>query len=152
MKSSRFALACSVSALALMSACSSSPPRNDAVFDGPRTSSNMAAGYGNVSNIEIVPASARTSGGGAVLGAVIGGVLGNQVGSGNGRTAATVIGAVGGAAVGNQIEGRNRGDNELYRVSVRLDNGSMAQFDYQQINDLRIGDRVMVRDGQLHRA
>lgn len=151
MKSPRLALISSVSALALMGACSSNPPRNDAVFDSTRSTS-MAVGYGNVSNIEIVPVSARTSGGGAVLGAVIGGVLGNQIGSGSGRTAATVIGAVGGAAVGNQIEQRNKSDNEVYRVSVRMDNGVMAQFDYQRIDDLRVGDRVVVRDGQLHRA
>ncbi|MES2958891.1 MAG: glycine zipper 2TM domain-containing protein [Pseudomonadota bacterium] len=153
MKTPRFALVCSASVLALtLGACSSSPPRNDtAVFDGTRSSS-MAMGYGNVSNIEIVPVSARTSGGGAVLGAVIGGVLGNQVGSGSGRTAATVIGAVGGAAVGNQIEQRNKSDNEVYRVTVRLDSGDRAQFDYQRIDDLRVGDRVVVRDGQLHRA
>jgi len=151
MKSPRFALVCSVSALALMGACSSSPPRNEAVFDGTRSTS-MAMGYGNVSNIEIVPVAASTSGGGAVLGAVIGGVLGNQVGSGSGRAAATVIGAAGGAAVGNQIEKRNKSDNEVYRVTVRLDNGDRAQFDYQRIDDLRVGDRVVVRDGQLHRA
>jgi len=152
MHSPRFALACSVSVLALtVGACSSTPPHNDAVFD-PSRSTVMAAGYGNVSSIEIVPVPAHTSGGGAVLGAVIGGVLGNQVGSGSGRTAATVIGAVGGAAVGNQIEQRKKGEDEVYRVSVRLDNGDRAQFDYQRIDGLRVGDRVVVREGQLHRA
>jgi outer membrane lipoprotein SlyB len=151
MISRHYAVVCSLSALAAISACSSSPPRNDAVFDPPDRASS-AVTYGSVSNIELVPVSSRTSGAGAVLGAVIGGVLGNQVGSGSGRDAATVVGAVGGAVVGNQVERRRKSDDEVYRVSVRLDNGRTAQFDYQRIDDLRVGDRVKVEGGQLHRA
>ena len=151
MISRKFSVLCSVSALALMTACSSSPPRNDAVFNSSSGSSNAIV-YGNVSSIEYVPTASRTSGGGALLGAVIGGVLGNQVGGGSGRDAATVVGAVGGAVIGNQVERRNKADHEIYRVSVRLDNGRNAQFDYQRIDDLRVGDRVKVQDGQLHRA
>jgi uncharacterized protein YcfJ len=37
------------------------------------------------------------------VGAVIGGVLGNQIGSGDGKTLATIAGAVGGGYVGNEI-------------------------------------------------
>ena len=151
MMSRKLSVLCSVSALALITACSSNPPRNDAVFD-PASSTSNAVTFGNVSNIEIVSVASRSSGGGAILGAVIGGVLGNQVGKGSGRDAATVVGAVGGAVIGNQIERRNKSDNEIYRVSVRLDNGRVAQFDYQRIDDLRVGDRVKVQDGQLHRA
>lgn len=151
MISRHYAVVCSLSALAAISACSSSPPRNDAVFDPPGRASS-AVTYGSVSHIELVPVSSRTSGAGAVLGAVIGGVLGNQVGSGSGRDAATVVGAVGGAVVGNQVERRRKSDDEVYRVSVRLDNGRTAQFDYQRIDDLRVGDRVKVEGGQLHRA
>ena len=151
MMSRKLSVLCSVSALALITACSSNPPRNDAVFD-PASSTSNAVTFGNVSNIEIVSVASRSSGGGAILGAVIGGVLGNQVGKGSGRDAATVVGAVGGAVVGNQIERRNKSDNEIYRVSVRLDNGRVAQFDYQRIDDLRVGDRIKVQDGQLHRA
>lgn len=151
MMSRKLSVLCSVSALALITACSSNPPRNDAVFD-PASSTSNAVTFGNVSNIEIVSVASRSSGGGAILGAVIGGVLGNQVGKGSGRDAATVVGAVGGAVIGNQIERRNKSDNEIYRVSVRLDNGRVAQFDYQRIDDLRVGDRIKVQDGQLHRA
>lgn len=140
-----------VTALALITACSSSPPRNEAVYDPPGASSRSAT-FGSVSSIEIVPVAARSSGGGALLGAVIGGVLGHQVGGGSGRDAATVVGVVGGAVIGNQVERHNKGDNEIYRVSVRLDNGRLAQFDYQRIDDLRVGDRVKVQDGQLHRT
>ncbi len=151
MMARHFAVVFPLSALAAISACSSNAPRNDAVFDSAGRSSS-AVTYGSVSSIELVPVSSRTSGGGAILGAVIGGVLGSQVGSGSGRDAATVVGAVGGAVAGNQIERRRKSDDEVYRVSVRLDNGRTTRFDYQRIDDLRVGDRVKVQDGQLHRA
>jgi outer membrane lipoprotein SlyB len=149
--SRQFSLTLSVAALALTAACSSPSPRNDPVRDAPGSMRETVA-YGTVSSIEIIPVASRTSGAGAVLGAVIGGVLGNQVGSGSGRSAATVVGAVGGAAVGNQVERRNKRDDEVYRVSVRLENGRVEQFDYNRIDDLRVGDRVKVQDGQVHRS
>lgn len=146
-------LVSSVSALALITACSSGPRRSDPYASAAPVYSNQTqAQYGNVSAIEFVPMASRTSGGGAVLGAVIGAVVGNQIGSGSGRAAATGLGAVGGAVIGNNIEGRNKAEGEIYRVSVRLDNGSVGQFDYQSINDLRVGDRVLVQDGQLRRV
>lgn len=60
------------------------------------------------------------------------------------------LGAVGGAVIGNNLQKRNESD--VYRVSVRLDNGRTGQFDYQSIDDLRIGDRVQVQGGQLRRV
>ncbi|PHV05143.1 hypothetical protein CSQ96_22180 [Janthinobacterium sp. BJB412] len=41
-------------------------------------------------------------------GAVIGGLLGNQVGSGRGRTLATVAGAIGGGMLGNEVQKRQQ--------------------------------------------
>ena len=98
-----FATICSVSALVLITACSSNPPRSDPYRSAPGVVSN-AAGYGNVSNIELVSVASRSSAGGAVLGAVIGAAIGNQIGSGTGRAAATGLGAVGGAVIGNNIQ------------------------------------------------
>jgi outer membrane lipoprotein SlyB len=86
-----------------------------------------------------------------VLGAVIGGVIGHQVGGGTGKALATGAGAIGGAIAGNAIEGRQRRDDEVYRVTVRFDNGSMRDFDFERIDDLRTGDRVKFEGGQLHR-
>ena len=143
-----FATVCSVSALVLITACSSGPRRSDPYANAPSAVST-ASQYGNVSNIEIVSTGSRGAGG-AVLGAVIGAVIGNQIGSGSGRAAATGVGAVGGAIIGNNLQKRN--ETDVYRISVRLDNGSTAQFDYQSIEDLRVGDRVKVEGGQLHRA
>ena len=42
------------------------------------------------------------------VGAVVGGVLGNQVGSGDGKTLATILGAVGGGYIGNEISKKNQ--------------------------------------------
>ena len=40
------------------------------------------------------------------VGAVVGGLLGSQVGSGNGKTLATIAGAVGGGYLGNEVAKR----------------------------------------------
>ena len=146
-----FAILCSVSALALITACSSNPPRNDSVATAPGAAST-ATQFGSVSSIDVVPMASRSIGAGAVLGGVLGAVIGNQVGHGTGRAAATGVGAVGGAVIGNSIENRNKSESDIYRVNVRYDNGSVGQFDYQRIDDLRVGDRVKVEGGLLHRV
>lgn len=105
---------------------------------------------GIVRAIDVIPVSSRPSGAGAVLGAIVGGVVGNQFGSGSGRALTTIGGAVAGGVAGNAVEQRTRRDDEVYRVSVRFDDGSIRDFDYQQIGNLRVGDRVRLVDGQLH--
>ncbi len=148
------AVFCSVTSLMLMTACSTTEPRNNSVRAAPndmRYDNRNESRMGNVTNIETIATSTRTSGGGAILGAIVGGALGNQVGKGDGRKAATLAGAVGGAVAGNAIERRNKRDDEFYRVSVRFDNGSSAQYDYNSIEDLRVGDRVKVINGQINR-
>lgn len=89
----------------------------------------------------------RTSGGGAVAGAIIGGLLGNQVGSGSGRKVATVAGAVAGGVAGNRIEERRRGGTS-YEVVVRMDNGRRVVLHQDELDGVRLGDRVMVRNGE----
>ncbi len=144
-------LVCIVS-LAFVSACSTGPRRDERmVQQDPAYRSQGYAEYGQVRSIGVIPMESRTTGGGAILGAVIGAVIGNQVGSGTGRGVATGLGAVGGALAGNEIEKQRRGDDEVYRISVRLDNGSVREFDYERIDDLRVGDRVKIEGGVLHR-
>ncbi|MGZ5186633.1 MAG: glycine zipper 2TM domain-containing protein [Caldimonas sp.] len=140
-----------LSALALVTACSSTPMRNDSVAQAPIVSSSTYTEYGQVTSIEVIPMAARPSGAGAILGAVIGGVVGNQFGSGTGRALATGAGAVGGAVAGNAIETRQKRDDEVYRVGVRLDNGAQRYIDFHRIDDLRVGDRVRFDGGQLYR-
>ncbi len=104
---------------------------------------------GTVASIQIVPQSSMNGTGGALLGDVLGGVVGNQFGGGSGRALATGVGVIGGAVAGNQIATQNQQGNQIYRVLVRLDNGRTQQFDYQQIGDLRVGDRVSIEGNQI---
>ncbi|MDO8771741.1 MAG: glycine zipper 2TM domain-containing protein [Burkholderiaceae bacterium] len=150
MKTRQIAILCSFSALAMMTACSTYSPRYDSVDYMPRTVSSYSQ-TGSVVNIEVIRFASRSSGGGAVVGAVIGGVIGNQFGRGSGRVAATGLGAVSGAVIGNAVEMNNQGQNDIYRVSVRFDNGAVGQFDYYNVDNLRIGDRVRAEGGALYR-
>ncbi|HZT54829.1 MAG TPA: glycine zipper 2TM domain-containing protein [Burkholderiaceae bacterium] len=151
----RFSTLAAVSMLAVLAGCVVAPPRERVVY-APQPAQRQVpvyAEYGRVENIGYVQVAQRPSGAGAVLGAVIGGVVGNRFGEGAGRALATGVGAVGGAVVGNAIENQNRNlrDGEVYRVQVRFDNGTVRDFDFQRIDDLRIGDRVKFDGGQLHR-
>jgi outer membrane lipoprotein SlyB len=152
MKLTYTTLLVSISALTLVTACGSNPPSTPStVGNAYGTVTPAGVYYGYVTRIDVVSVSSRTSGGGAVLGAVLGAVIGHQVGSGTGQDVATGVGAIGGAVIGNRIESRRSRDDEVYRVSVRREDGRVEQFDYQQINDLRTGDRVKVEGGQLYR-
>jgi len=164
MNSRSFTTMVCATSLAALAACSTTPrqgdayqssayPSNSPVYTQPQpgyAQTPTYAAYGTVRSIEIVPvSSAHTSGGGAVLGAVLGAVVGNQIGAGSGRAAATAAGAVGGAVAGNAIEKRTRRDDEVYRVSVRFDDGTYRDFDFQRVDELRVGDRVVWDNGQL---
>lgn len=153
MNTRRLSTAAVLASLALLSACVVAPPRERVVYAPQPVVRQVPvyAEFGRVENIGYVQVSQRPSGAGAVLGAVIGGVIGNRFGEGTGRALATGAGAVGGAVVGNAIEGRQRRDDEVYRVQVRFDNGGVREFDFQRVDDLRIGDRVKFEGGQLHR-
>jgi outer membrane lipoprotein SlyB len=106
--------------------------------------------YGQVTRIERVGSEA--SGGGAVIGGVVGAVVGRQFGgSSSGRNVGTLLGAVSGALIGHQIERGQGGGSGAIRVSVLFDNGSARAFDYAELGDLRVGDRVRLQDGQLYR-
>lgn len=141
----RWPLAALVATSTVLGACAAGP----GVQRAPVTSAATDVRYGTVRDIEVVAARERTNATGAVLGGVLGAVVGNQVGSGNGRVAATGVGAVAGAVIGHQIQKRNAGD--VYRVTVRFDNGERRSFDVREIGDLRVGERVRY-DGELHRA
>jgi outer membrane lipoprotein SlyB len=154
MKFTKTLVSCSIASLMLMTACTSNAPRQTSTRSSSsdtRYDNRYEGRVGNITNIETFETSSRTSGGGAILGALVGGALGNQVGKGDGRKAATVAGAVGGAVAGNAIEKRNKRDSEFFRISVRFDNGGTAQYDYQDIDNLQLGDRVRVVNGQINR-
>lgn len=144
-----------VAAVAALAACAA-PQRYETVAVAPVPAPAYApvpvyVEQGRVRSIEVIPVASRSSGGGAVLGAIIGGVIGHQVGGGTGKALATGAGAVGGAIAGNAIEMHNKRDDEIFRVSVRFENGSTRSYDFERIDDLRVGDRVKLEGGQIHR-
>ena len=132
--------------LLAMAGCASAPPAPPAP-----TGSAYRIEYGQVQSIDLIRAQSQTSGGGALLGAAIGAVVGRQVGSGSGRTAGTIVGAMGGAVIGNQVEKNNRAAQDFYRVAIVTQQGQVRTFDYQQLADLRVGDRVRIENNQVYR-
>jgi outer membrane lipoprotein SlyB len=106
---------------------------------------------GRVEAVHTVQTAAKPSGVGVVGGAVVGGLLGNQVGGGTGRTLATVAGAVGGGYAGNEIEKRTR-TATTYQVRVRMGDGTLRTFPFNNVPPWHEGDRVRVVDGYLRAA
>ncbi len=107
---------------------------------------------GRVEAVRVIATQQAPSGLGVVGGAVLGGILGNQVGGGSGRTLATVAGAVGGGYAGNEVEKRTRGGGTSYEVRVRMEDGNVRSFPYNNQPNWSVGDRVRVVDGYLRRA
>lgn len=106
---------------------------------------------GRVESVHAVQTPADPSGIGVVGGAVVGGLLGNQVGGGSGKTLATIAGAVGGGYAGNEVEKRTR-TATTYQVRVRMENGQVRNFPYNNQPPWHQGDQVRVVDGYLQAA
>ncbi len=87
---------------------------------------------------------------GTIAGGVLGGVAGHQVGGGSGKDLATVIGAIGGAYAGNRVQ-NNMDKTKVFRVTVRLDGGTVQNFDYAADPAVQVGTRVRVENGALIR-
>jgi outer membrane lipoprotein SlyB len=106
----------------------------------------VRSGYGTVESVETVD---RNNPGviGAIGGAVVGGLIGNQIGSGRGNTAATIAGAAGGALAGREVERRVRKGDDLFKIFVRMDDGSYQAVAQETQPYLRPGDRVRVENG-----
>jgi outer membrane lipoprotein SlyB len=122
---------------------------------------NSNSGYGVVQSIDLVQQGnpgttgigGTSIGVGTIAGAVIGGVLGHQVGSGTGQTVATVAGAAGGAYVGNQVDkSRQQRTADVYRFTIRMDNGDYQTLTQSTDSGFRVGDRVRIDNGYLSRG
>ena len=144
--------------LALLSACASRPQNtasNAPVYSPARTASPSASsGYGVVRSIESIGGTSteQPRGGGAVVGGIVGAIVGRQFADSNhGKNTGMVAGAVGGALIGNEIEKNSRRDGQGVRVNVQLEQGGVRSFDFQSINELRVGDRVRIEGSQLYR-
>jgi outer membrane lipoprotein SlyB len=117
----------------------------------PRASSSHCANCGTVVSTRTYERAAESASGlGGAGGAVVGGLLGNQVGSGRGRTLATIAGAVGGAYAGNRVE-RNMHAVTYTEVRVHMAKGGYRTFTEQGNPRFGNGDRVRVQQGRLTR-
>ena len=139
-----------------LAGCTNTPLYGDSgsrpVNNYPGSSSQAYAQWGQVTNVELIRGGQSSGTLGTIAGGVVGGLAGNQVGGGTGRTVATVAGAVGGALIGRAVEQRTRQPGEdHYRVTVRLDDGSMRAFDYREPPNVREGERVRVDGNELYR-
>lgn len=92
----------------------------------------------------------KGSGLGVVGGAVLGGLLGNQVGGGTGKKVATVGGAVAGGYAGNEVE-KNMKKQTVWIVQLVNKDGSTRRMELGANPNLRAGDTVREKDGQLQR-
>ena len=105
-------------------------------------------GSGTIQSIEQVPRQ-QGLGLGTLAGAAVGGVIGNQVGGGSGRAITTAAGAAGGAYVGHEIEKRRRAGDQIYKVTIRMDDGTTQSFAQEAAPSVKQGDRVMITNGVL---
>lgn len=103
---------------------------------------------GTVAAVHSTEVKGEGSGLGAVAGGVTGAILGNQIGNGNGRTAAALLGAAGGAYLGNEIE-KNTKAVTRYTVAVRMNDGSVRNFQRSSAPEFAVGQRVRVEGNAL---
>ena len=110
--------------------------------------SSNVNGTGTIQSIEAIPRS-QGLGLGTLAGAAIGGVLGHQAGGGTGKTVSTVAGAAGGAYVGHEIEKRRYPENQIYKVTIYMDDGTTQSFAQEAEPAVKQGDRVTITNGVL---
>lgn len=141
------AAAAAAALAAIPSAAVAGPSEADHSTAAPRAAAN--ANVGRIVGIDPIRTRPKGSGVGAVAGGVVGGVLGHEL---FGGTAATAVGAVGGAVAGNNLERNHKEGIVGYHVHVRLDNGASRTYDQSEVAGLRVGDRVRVQGGRIHRV
>jgi outer membrane lipoprotein SlyB len=115
---------------------------------GPVARTSPCPDCGVVESITASEVKGQPSGVGMVAGGVTGGVIGNQIGGGSGRTIATIVGAAGGAYVGNEIE-KNVKKTTVYRITVRMDDGTTRTLTQEAPPGFGIGEKVRIVDGRL---
>lgn len=107
---------------------------------------------GVIDAIQAVDVKGKTSGLGAVAGGIAGGVVGNQFGSGGAKTLLTIGGAAGGAFAGDAVEGQIK-KRTAWRITVRLEDGSVRKLSQDAQPPFAVGDRVRIVNGSsLERA
>lgn len=121
------------------------PHHKQKMHKAPRHGKHYGIDQGQVSNIEMFIVKADSSGGGATPGATADGVAGHEMDGGSNRDITTGDGNV----AGNEFVQPNANDREIYRITVNVDNGDTLLFEYEEIEDLQIGDRVKIENGHI---
>ena len=103
---------------------------------------------GVVESVQLVDVKGQGSGAGAVAGGLVGAVVGGEIGAGRGKTLATVAGAAGGAYAGNEIE-KNMKKTANYRISIRMNDGSVLALTQSAYSGVHAGDNVKVANGSV---
>jgi outer membrane lipoprotein SlyB len=149
-------------AVLTLAGCETNSPT---VYDNPSSTSTQGqysgtqglySGYGVVQSVELVQQGSTSSntgiGLGTIAGAVAGGLLGSQIGGGTGQLAATAAGVAGGAYAGHAYDNRARTQTaDVYRYTIRMDNGSYQYATMDASSGLRAGDRVRIENNMVQR-
>jgi outer membrane lipoprotein SlyB len=106
---------------------------------------------GVIESIKLVELKGEATGVGAVTGGVVGAVVGSQIGQGRGKTVAEVAGAAGGAYAGHEIE-KNLNKSTYFRVTVRMNNGSVRTITQKTDPGFKTGDSVKIENEPLVRG
>ncbi len=114
---------------------------------GTQAIASNVNGTGTIQSVDVVPRS-QGIGLGTLAGAAVGGIIGNQMGGGTGRTVATAAGAAGGAYVGHEVEKR-RNAGDIYKVTIKMDDGTTQSFAQEAAPEIKSGDRVKITNGVL---
>ncbi|OYY62855.1 MAG: hypothetical protein B7Y51_07575 [Burkholderiales bacterium 28-67-8] len=104
-------------------------------------SAPVCAECGRVIAVSVTEKEGEGSALGLLGGGAAGALLGHQVGSGSGRTLATVAGALGGAYAGKKIEEKVK-THKVWIVSVQFDDGGRGNFEFDKDPGVRVGDAV----------
>jgi outer membrane lipoprotein SlyB len=118
--------------------------------NGHNKHKNVCQECARVTSINVTEKRGESNAVGLLAGGAAGALLGNQVGSGNGRSVATVAGALGGAYAGKKIQ-ENANSRKIWNVHVKYDNGHTGQFAFERDPGLRNGDLVRKTGGSLAR-
>ena len=124
----------------------STPPSGTVASTAPAVCMNC----GTITSVRTVKQQGEAGLIGPIAGGALGGVVGSQVGSGSGKTLATIAGAAGGALIGTEVERRSKSTTQ-YVVGVRLNDGTTRSFTYASAPGVQEGDKVKVVDGRLIR-
>ncbi|HVI60043.1 MAG TPA: glycine zipper 2TM domain-containing protein [Luteimonas sp.] len=144
-----------IAALAI-AGCATSPGYGGSGYStAPSYGNSVCGDCGTVTRIETVARGQNVPNAtGAVLGGIVGAVAGHEIsdktgGSKGNQNIATAAGAVGGALAGNAIQNRVQASS-AYRVTVRMENGSLMTVQQTDLGGIREGSYVRVNGGRAY--